>query len=728
MLSAQSLQNAYNLHRAGRLDEAERHYRDVLTAEPQNFDALYLLGTLYSQTGRFDEALQTLSEATRIKPDAAEAAYARAMLLHRLGRLEEAVAAYDRFLLLQPRIAEAHNNRGAALSSLERHAEALASYDAAITIKPDFAGAWNNRGNAYLLTGHTEEAVKNYDRALALNPRQIDALVNRGTALVQLARQREAVASFSAALALEPNRLDVIEARGRALSDLHLYEEALPDLERAVAAAPDRPDVLYNRANAYSVLKRYKEAVRDAEKALAADPDYPFARGLAVYSKIQICDWSGLDAHLAALSEAVKMGRNAASPFELLAVSTDPEEPLRAAKLWGEKLYPQATPLWREERYQHDRIRIAYLSADYRDHPVAFQMAGIFETHDRSAFETFAISFTPEYRSPLRTRLEQSCEHFLDVREKSDFEIAQLLRAKEVDIAVDLMGYTRECRTGIFSHRPAPVQVNYLGYPGTMGLAYFDYIIADPVVIPAAQHKYFSEKIVSLSGSFFPNDGKRARPATPPTRTAAGLPEEGFVFCCFNGAYKIGPKIFGAWMRLLRAVDGSVLWLSHMNATAVANLRNCARLHGVDPDRLVFAPFVDASEQHLERLSLADLFLDSLPYGAHATACDALWAGVPVLAAPGSTFAGRVAASLVTAAGAPELVPDSLDAYETTAIRLARDDKALQTIRRNLGERRWARLFNTENSCRDLEAAFRAMWQRSQRGDPPEDFSIPEQD
>ncbi len=728
MQSAHILQNAYNLHRAGRLDEAERHYREILKTEPQNYDALYLLATLYSQTGRLDDALQTISEATRIKPNAADAAHTRAALLHRLGRLEEAVAAYDHLLLLQPRIAEAYNNRGAALSSLERHADALASYDAAIAIKPDFADAWNNRGNAFLLTGRAEEAVKSYDRALMLNPRQIDALVNRGTAFVQMGRHADAVTSFSAALALDSSRLDVVEARGRALSDLHRYADALPDLERAVAASPDQPDVLYNRANAYSVLKRYQEAVHDAEKALAADPDYPFARGLAVHSKLQICDWNGLGAHVAALSESLRMGRNAASPFELLALSTDPVEPLRAAKLWGTHLYPEAERLWCGERYQHDRIRIAYLSADYRDHPVAIQMAGVFEAHDRSAFETFAVSFTPEYQSPLRTRLKQACEHFLDVREKSDLEIAQMLRAKEIDIAIDLMGYTRECRTGIFSYRPVPAQVNYLGYPGTMGLGYFDYIIADPVVIPADQRDYFSEKIVWLPGSFFPNDSKRVRPATAPTRAAAGLPENGFVFCCFNGAYKIGPTIFVIWMRLLHAVEGSVLWLSHTNAAAVQNLRLSAQNHGIDPARLVFASFVDATEQHLARLSLADLFLDSLPYGAHATACDALWAGVPVLAAPGSTFSGRVAASLVTAAGIPELAPNSLADYETTAIRLGHDSEALQTIRCNFGERRWARLFNTERSCRNLEAAFRTMWQRSQAGDPAADFSVPEQE
>lgn len=724
MQTAQTIQNAHRLHREGRLAEAERLYNELLRAEPNHFDALYLLGNLYAQSGRFDAALVVLNKALRVRPQSLEATYSYAVLLHRMGRLDEAIAAYDRLLVLSPRLAEAHNNRGAALSALEQHNEALASYDAAIASKPEFPDAWNNRGNAQLLMGRPADAIGNYERALSLNPRQIDALINRGTALVQLSRAEEAVASYSAALTLAPDRIDVIEARGRALSDLHLYADALPDLERSVSAAPDRADTLYNRANAYSVLKRYAEAITDAEKALAIDPNYPFARGIAVFSKLQICDWNGLDEHVKKLSAELEAGRNVASPFELLAVSTNPAESLRAAQLWGGYLFPPAPALWRGERYGHKRIRVAYLSADYRDHPVAFQMAGIFEGHDRDTFETIAVSFTPDYRSPLRTRLEKGVDKFLDVRTKSDFEIAKLLRAMEIDIAVDLMGYTRENRTGIFANRPAPVQVNYLGYPGTMGVPYIDYIIGDAVVIPPAHRDFYSEKIARLPNSFFPNDDKRAQPAPPPSRREAGLPENGFVFCCFNGAYKLAPTMFAVWMRLMREVDGSVFWLSHLNADATHHLKHEAEKAGVAPSRLVFAPFVDATEQHLARLSLADLFLDSLPYGAHATACDALWAGVPVLAAPGSTFPGRVAASLVTAAGLKDLAPNSLQEYEELALHLARDRDALRALRRQLAGWRNDRLFNTARTCRSLEAAFRTMWLRSEAGEAPVDFSV----
>jgi predicted O-linked N-acetylglucosamine transferase (SPINDLY family) len=384
-------------------------------------------------------------------------------------------------------------------------------------------------------------------------------------------------------------------------------------------------------------------------------------------------------------------------------------------------------PLWRGERYDHARIRIAYVSGDFRVHPVAMLMAGVFEHHDRARFETIGVSFGPDDGSELRARVAGAFEHFLDVRGKSDGEIARMLREREVDIVVDLMGPTAGCRSGIFASRPAPVQVNYLGYPGTMACPFMDYILADRVVIQTGEHGHYSEKIVTLPDTYLAGDDARAISSAAPSRAEAGLPEHGFVFCSFNNSYKFTPAMFAVWMRILRAVEGSVLWLPEGNAPARRNLVREAATHGIAADRIVFAPFLDDSADHLARLPLADLFLDTLPCNAHTTASDALWAGLPVLTCKGGTFAGRVAASLLHATGLDELVTESLAAYEARAVSLARDCAALGAIRANLARnRRTATVFDTARFTRNLEAAYTRMHARALRGEAPIEFAVGE--
>jgi protein O-GlcNAc transferase len=725
MQNTQLMQNAYSLHRAGRLAEAARLYGEVLRSEPRHFDALYLLASVHSQTGELDAALTTLGEALKANPASIDALYSRALVFHRMGRLAEAVSAYDDVLVRHAKSTDALNNRGAALSVMGRYAEALESFDRAIAVSPGNAGAHSNRGNALLALQRYDEAIAGYDRALALDPRHIDALCNRGIALLDARRFAEAVTAFTAVLAQNPRRIEARELRGRALSELHLYAEALPDLEAAIAGQPPRADLYYNRANAFSVLKRYAEAIRDAKAALALDPDYPYARGILVHAKLHCCDWTGLGDEAAQVSRAIADEKRVLSPFELIALSHSPPEQLACAKLWVSDTCPPAPALWRGERYRHDRIRLAYVSADFRMHPVAGQMAGVFEAHDRSRFETIAVSITPEHESPFRTRLEAAFERFLDVRSNSDGEIARLMRDLEVDIAVDLTGFTRENRTGILAQRPAPIQVNYLGYPGTIGASYFDYILADRIVLPEEHRAFYSEQPVWLPDSFFPQDDKRGAPPQASGRAAVGLPATGFVFCSFNSNYKFLPDLFASWMRILLAVDGSVLWLPQPNDIAAQNLRREAQRAGVSPERLIFAPFLASGDAHLARLRAADLFLDSAPYGAHSSASDALWVGLPVLTALGRTFASRVAASLLDAAGLPELIASSLGEYENLAVTLARDPLRLCALRERLARSRAAgELFDTRRSCRSLEAAYEMMWQRHQQGHGPMPLSV----
>jgi predicted O-linked N-acetylglucosamine transferase (SPINDLY family) len=461
-------------------------------------------------------------------------------------------------------------------------------------------------------------------------------------------------------------------------------------------------------------LKRPQEAAASYARLLAVDPGYPYAQGFHLHARLQACDWTGYAHALKAVEAGVLEGRRVDVPFSFFSVSDSPAAQLRCARTWVVHKCPEVPdPVWKGERYLHDRIRIAYLSADFAEHPVGYAIARLLELHDRARFEVIGVSFGPDITSPMRERLKRAFERYIDVRNMSDREVAQTLRRMEVDIAIDLNGFTQGHRAGIFAHRIAPVQVSYLGHSGTTGAKYLDYVIADEHVIPAEHESCFTEKVVRLPGTFFCTDRSRPIAGSPPSRAMAGLPATGFVFCCFNNSFKIVPPIFDIWMRLLGRVKGSVLWLFEDNNAAAGNLRREAEIRGIDPNRLVFAKRLPKIEDHLSRYRLADLFLDTLPYNAHATAGDALWAGTPVLTCMGSAFAGRVAASLLYAAGVPELVTRDLAAYEDVAYRLASDQGLVDGLKARLAENRLTcPLFDTESFRKNIEQAYLDIHER----------------
>jgi predicted O-linked N-acetylglucosamine transferase (SPINDLY family) len=440
---------------------------------------------------------------------------------------------------------------------------------------------------------------------------------------------------------------------------------------------------------------------------------------------MSICDWRRFSEDIAAIAQGLHEGKRIVNPFINVQLSQSMADQLQCARIWTAHEAPVSpTPLWRGERYSHGKIRIAYVSADFHAHATSALMAGVFEQHDRSRFETVAISFGPDDRSAMRARVMGAFDRFIDVQTKSDGEIAQTLRQMEIDIAVDLKGYTKQNRSRIFAHRAAPIQVNYLGYPGTMGAPYIDYIIADRIVVPDEHRAYFDERVVYLPDTYQCNDSKRPLMSAALSRKAAGLPDHAFVYCCFNNNYKIVPAIFSVWMRLLRGVEGSVLWLLEDTPEALANLRREAEAAGVSGTRIVAAQRT-SGEEHLARHCLADLFLDTQPYGAHTTASDALWMGLPVLTVLGPTFASRVAASLLHAAGAPELIAPSLHDYEQAALRFAREPQALAALKAKLVHNRGeSTLFDTTRFTRNLESAYAAMWQRHQQGAAPADIRL----
>ncbi|MFO1395978.1 MAG: tetratricopeptide repeat protein [Burkholderiales bacterium] len=712
--------------RAGNASEAERLCREALAHDAQCAGALRLLAGIAQRSGRIEDALPLADAAVAADPQNVEGHLVQASLRNAAGRFADAAQSAARGLALRPDMPEALVLHGLALHRLGQQAEALADYERALAARADYLPALVNRAAALKDLERFADALAGYDAVLARVPGQPEALTNRAAVLTELGRYAEALASAERATTLMPHYYEAWHNRGVALVALQRYDEAIECYTRAVGAAADFAPSYQGRASALGHLRLYELALADYEAACRLDPTLPFVEGSVMHAKLHCARWEGFAAAQAQLAAHVREGRRACEPLSFVAVGESAADQLACGRTWNERHYPARAPLWRGERYAHERIRVAYLSADFHDHATAYLMAEVFERHDRARFETLAVSWGPATGTPLRKRLEAAFDTFIDVRERTDDDIARLLRERAIDIAVDLKGYTFEARLGILAQRPAPVQVTHLGFPGSLGAPYIDYFIADETVVPAAARAHYSEQVMWLPGSYQPNDRQRVIDDDTPPRRGHGLPEHGFVFCSFNNTYKIVPAQFDAWMRLLRAVEGSVLWLLEGNTTAPANLRREAEARGVAGERLVFAPRMPLAA-HLARHRHADLFLDTLPCNAHTTASDALWAGLPVLTCLGGTFAGRVAGSLVRAAGLPELVVDTMAEYEAVALALAREPARLATLRGRLHDQRMTcALFDSERYTRHLESAYAKMVERSRAGLPPMAFAVPD--
>jgi predicted O-linked N-acetylglucosamine transferase (SPINDLY family) len=695
----QQVQSA--LSRGKSLDAAEL-CRRILAADPLNVDALYLLGLAHAMTGEIDAAIAQWQGTLRIQPRHFATLANMGAALSQQGRHPEAIAILRNAIAIDSSQAHAHYNLGVSLLAMSELDAAIDSLRTAAKRERRMPEIRNNLGVAYRRAGRLEEASAQFTAALAANPDYADARNNladlqyeRGVELHRAGQLDAAVAAYERLLKLRPEDVAGWRDRGRALESLQKLGAALQSLRKAVELAPADPTALAS----------------------------------VVSCGVRICDWTLTTQSLQRLREAAG-GLETVHPFLALSVCQDPAEQLRissaaAAPYDAVPLPAREASVPRTTTVDSGRIRIAYVSADLRDHAVAHVLVGVLEKHDRSKFEVHAIALQPEASgTAIGRRLRGAFEHFHDVTTRSDAEIAQLLRALKIDIAVDLNGYTVGARPGIFAQRGAPVQASYLGYAGTLGAAYMDYLLADEIVIPRGQEMFYREQVVRLPHCYLPHDDERAIGA-PPTRARAGLPESALVLCAFTNTYKITTEVFVVWMRLLQAAPGSVLWLREAAPEAMANLRREAETRGVDSQRLVFAPHVVSVEEHLGRHTLADLFLDTSPYNAHSTATDALWAGVPILTCAGKTFAARVAASALTAVGLPELITNNLADYEQKGLMLLSDPQRLWELRSRLqSQRNGAPLFDTTRLCRHIEAAYSDMHSRAARGEPASTFDV----
>ena len=739
-----ALNNLGNLlTQVGRSTEAIRLLERAIAAQPAYPIALNNLGIALGRAGRLDEAIDRYRQALELKADFPEAlsnltnalasagrtsespwhdaTLGRVHALLSLDRAADSLAACDEIRSQLGNVAGLRGLRASALPGVERLAEAIAEASDAVELEPTDARAHVALGFALIAGGFAERALAAFDRAATLQPRLAKAHAGRGLALAAVGRGGEAIDAYARAAQLDPRDTSIFKEVGYLMVRLGRIANANAAFGEALRLAPDHVPALEGHVMTLMALNRHEEALAGMAKLRILAPEIHYLPGQQLYARLHCCDWDNFDAASRDITEGIRRGEHADTPLSLLAHSDSPaDQRLCAQKFVADKCSADM-PLTRRTAGVAPgsrRLRIGYLSADYADHPVAQLIAGVIEAHDRSQVEIFGLSAGFDDGSPLRRRMEQAFEHFVDVSAMQDRGVAAHMTELGLDIAVDLGGHTAGSRMRVLAYRPAPVQIAFLGYPGTSGADYIDYLIADHQVIPEKQRQHYTENVIYLPGSYLPGDF--LAPLEPsPSRRVAGLPETGFVYCSFNAAYKIVPTLFDAWMRILAEVPGSVLWLRGGSASAWKNLAKRAEQRGIDPARLIGAPRVATSAEHYARLALADVFLDTHPYNAHTTASDALRAGVPVITLQGNSFASRVAGSLLHTCGLEELAVGSLERYEQLAIELAHAPDSLINLKERLRHHRASSsLFDPVRFCRLLEAAYAEASDRSRRGEP----------
>jgi predicted O-linked N-acetylglucosamine transferase (SPINDLY family) len=696
------------------------NYEQAITLKADYADAYCNKGNVQIELKQLEAALQSFETAIAIQPDMVLAYYNRGNLLRDLKRFDQAVDSYRQAIAFNPNFAPAFCNLGSLLREMKLPEEALGCLDKAIALQSHDANAFFNRGNVLQDLKRHEQAVLSYRQAVQLKADMAEAYSNLGNTLKSLHRFDEALACYEQAIKINPEFYEAFYNRAVImLQDFKSFDEALLSCNQAIALKNDYAEAYVTRGMIFDNIKQFADAYQSYDQALAINPGMEFAAGQALFSKLMLCAWQDWPQETAKLLACVAQDLKVICPFMFHAVSDDPALQLKVAKIWVQEKCPSNPVLPAISRYpQHQRIRIGYFSADFRHHPVALLTAQLYEMHDRQNFEIFGFS-SSIFKDDMTTRLEKAFDRFIDIQNLSDLEAAELARKLEIDIAVDLGGHTGENRNGVFAMRAAPVQVSYIGFLGTMGADYMDYLLADQCLIPETARQYYSEKIAYLP-SFQVNDSKREIADIHFSRKKLGLPAQGFIFCCFNNTYKLNLNLLNCWMRILTSVPDSILWLNLENDTVQQNLQQAALASGVNPERLIFAQRLPLPE-YLARYRSADLFLDTLPYNAGTTGSDALWAGLPVLTCAGRSFASRMAASLLTAIELPELITNSLAEYEALAIALATDAEKMAAIKAKLAANRLTtKLFDTPLFTRNIESAYRKMYQNHRAGLPPE--------
>jgi protein O-GlcNAc transferase len=724
-LSEAWLGRAQLLSQFGRHGAAIDSLDRAIASSTQFVQPHLLRAKLLADLGRHGEALRGIDKLLEIKPSSAEALVGRGNILFELKRYHDALDAYDRACASNAALPEAWLGRGNALNELSQYDTSLAAYDRALALNSQLVGAVLGRGNVLNALKRYADALLAYDKALAAMPNLAEAWLNRGNVLNNVHRHHDALAAFDRALALRPDLAEAWLGRGNVFLFLKRYADAISSYDKALVIRPDLLEAHLGRGNVFALSKRHWEAAKAYAAVLKTEPQHPFTKGLLLHQKMLHCDWSGFNSSVDDIEKDVAAGKLSVEPFILQSVSDSPEMLQHCNELYCQAKYPtNINAGLRRSAVDHQKIRVGYFSGEFREQATSHLIVGALEQHDTSRFEIYGFDNGWDDGSEIRRRINAAVHEMIEIRRLGDSSALATVQEKQIDIMVNLNGYFGEQRMQLFPHRMAPIQVNYLGFPGTLGANYIDYIIADRLVIPEHHKSFYDEKVVYLPNCYQANDSKRKIAAGAPNRLECGLPANGFVFCCFNNCYKILPDMFDRWMRTLSQVDGSVLWLLSTNQEAMSNLCREAAARNIDPRRLVFAKHVPPAD-HLARHALADLFLDTLPCNAHTTASDALWAGLPLLTCMGGAFSGRVAASLLNTIGLPELVTTTREDYERTAVELASSPEKLALVRAKLASNRSsAPLFDTKLFTQHLETAYRAMIDRYRANLDPDHIDV----
>jgi predicted O-linked N-acetylglucosamine transferase (SPINDLY family) len=717
------LDRANILLRLQRIEEAVDSFDEATQRTPGDSRAWIGLGNALMENEAADEAAQAFAKAIELAPSSAVAHYSLGNALRKSSRLEEAAQRYARATQLDGGFVGAHINHGLVLQELGRLPEALSSLDVALALEPERESVHYNRAVILLELHRPMEALQSAEQALRLRPDAIESLNCRGIALLGLRRGGAALQTLDRALQVDPGYPDALHNRGIALMQLRRFDEAADAFQLAIRARPAHVESAADAGRALLSARRYPEAQAFFSRAHELDAEYEDALGNLFYSSQLIADWSQRQGLIAAIEQGIAAEKRVASPFCLLAATDSARTQLQCAGILAASLEKDLEAVGPGRSHGRERIRVGYLSSDFREHAVAYLMAGVFEQHDRGRFEVTGLALRPGDSGEMASRVRAALDNFVDLSEMSDEESCEAIRSLELDVVVDLNGYTQGMRPGILARRVAPLQVNYLGFPGTMGAGFMDYIIADDFVIPAHAQEWYREKIAYLPECFQANDDRRPIPAPTP-RAQLGLPQHQLILGSLNNTFKLNPPIVEIWMKALKAFPETHLWVLADEPAAQVRLQGFASAVGVDPARLTFAGPL-AYREHLARCAAADLMLDTLPFGAGATASDVLWSGVPLLTCAGEAFAGRMAGSLLKSLSLDELIAQDLVDYEQRLHGLLRSPERLVRLREQLAEwRSSATLFNTARFTRHLERALEAMLKRSDAGLPPDTFHV----
>ncbi|WP_158236188.1 tetratricopeptide repeat protein [Limnohabitans sp. JirII-31] len=651
--------------------------------------------------------------------------FTQGLALHQQGKLAQSKVLYEAVLKANPRHFDALHLLGVVEMSLGNSDAAVNLISSALKEKKNATDAYYNLGLALDAANRKEQAIKAYDDCLRLNPKNFSALNNKSKSQRDIGKYQEAIVSSNTAIAIKPDYAAAYFNRALALTELKQWDAALDSYNKAISIKPDYAEAYFSRGSVLKEVRRMNEALDSYEIGVNLKPDFEYSFGTLLHLKMITCDWEDFQSNVFKLIENLRKNKRSSPSFPVLALIDSLPMHYKASEIWVNDKHPPNSSLGAIGKLKcKEKIRIGYYSADFFNHATSYLMAELFELHNRAKFELIGFSFGPNEQDEMQQRVSAAFDSFIRVDHKTDKEIASMSRGMGIDIAIDLKGFTHGCRTGIFAYRAAPIQVNYIGYPGTMAADYIDYLIADPTLIPIKNQKFYSEKIVYLPDSYQVNDRHRVISDKTMTRHELGLPKDSFVFCCFNNNYKITPDTFDGWIRILNAVEGSVLWLLESNHSAGINLRKEASHRGLDPNRLIFAKRMKLPE-HLARHKAADLFIDTFPCNAHTTASDALWAGLPVLTCMGESFASRVSASLLNAIELPELITSTQEQFEAMAIDLATHPTKLKAIKHKLERNRLTTaLFDTPRFCKHIESAYTAMYERYQADLAPDHIYI----